>query len=342
MRQMVRLLAMPLMLGAVASLAAGLAFQNSPTLAAGALIVGYVLVLAGIMLSRFSRSVAIVAKRLSFFAWSVFASQVLLVATSIALLVFDVKNVTTWFIAYGLTLSLPFVCSIILSRRGKGAVDAGSGTDRATKRLGMRLLPSVIGEMALLRADRLLIPVFASYHQLGIYVVASTMAELASWPLLQYIDSYTPRWAAQFVHGTLSPLRLFLRTCVFSLCVSASVAMPVYFAIPLLFGSAFDESASLIPILSAATAFFGMSRVAIALATVANIAFWPTFINGAGVVSSLGFCALLIPHYGALGAAYASVISYGICAGFALVAVMRLSKSIRATTLRSATEPSEA
>ena len=145
---------------------------------------------------------------------------------------------------------------------GKGAVDAGSGTDRATKKLGMRLLPSVIGEMALLRADRLLIPVFASYHQLGIYVVASTMAELASWPLLQYIDSYTPRWAAQFVDGTLSPLRLFLRTCVFSLCVSASVAMPVYFAIPLLFGSAYDESASLIPILSAATAFFGMSRVA--------------------------------------------------------------------------------
>ena len=125
----------------------------------------------------------------------------------------------------------------------------------------------------------------------------------------------------------------FLRTCVFSLCVSASVAMPVYFAIPLLFGSAYDESASLIPILSAATAFFGMSRVAIALSTVANIAFWPTFINVAGVVSSLGFCALLIPHYGALGAAYASLISYGICAGFAFVAVMRLSKSIRATTL---------
>ena len=62
MRQMVRLLAMPLMVGAVASLAAGLAFQNSPTLAAGALIVGYVLVLAGIMLSRFSRSVSIAAK----------------------------------------------------------------------------------------------------------------------------------------------------------------------------------------------------------------------------------------------------------------------------------------
>ena len=55
MRQMVRLLAMPLMLGAVASLAAGLAFTNFPTLAAGALIVGYALVLAGIMLSRFSR-----------------------------------------------------------------------------------------------------------------------------------------------------------------------------------------------------------------------------------------------------------------------------------------------
>ena len=339
---MVRLLAMPLMLGAVASLAAGLAFQNSPTFAAGALIVGYVLVLAGIMLFRISRSVSIAANRPWFFAWCVFAYQVLLVATSIALLVFDVKNVTTWFIAYGLTQSLPFVCLIILSRRGKGAVDAGSGTDRATKKLGMRLLPSVIGEMALLRADRLLIPVFASYHQLGIYVVASTMAELAIWPLVQYIDSYTPRWAAQFVDGTLSPLRLFLRTCVFSLCVSASVAMPVYFAIPLLFGSAFDESASLIPILSAATAFFGISRVAIALATVANIAFWPTFINGAGVVSSLGFCALLIPHYGALGAAYACLISYGICAGFALVAVMRLSKSIKATTLRSATEPSEA
>jgi len=132
---MVRLLAMPLMLGAAASLAVGLAFQNSPTLAAGALIVGYVLVLAGIMLSRFSRSVAIAAKRPWFFAWPVFASQVLLVATSIPLLVFDVKNVTTWFIAYGLTYSLPSVCSIILSRRGKGAVDAGSGTDRATKKL---------------------------------------------------------------------------------------------------------------------------------------------------------------------------------------------------------------
>jgi O-antigen/teichoic acid export membrane protein len=203
----------------------------------------------------------------------------------------------------------------------------------------MRLLPSVIGEMALLRADRLLVPLLASYYQLGIYVVAATMTELASWPLLQYIDSQTRGWVTRFVQGTLSPWRIFAGTSIFSVCLSAAVAVPAYIAIPVLFGADYHEAQPLILILSIATALFGISRVAIGLATVAGVAHWPGWINGAGLVSSLAFCVLLIPRYGALGASYASLISYGVCAGLAIVAVARVSRLTGLQLSQSGREP---
>jgi O-antigen/teichoic acid export membrane protein len=325
-RQMISLLAMPLTLSLVVSVALGLAFHSSVEGKTAALVSGYVLVVTGIMLSRFDRSVAIAASSPWYFTGAVLASQISLIGTSVALLASHVANVTTWFLAYGLTMALPFVCSVLVSLHGKGALDLGAGTNRAARKLGMRLLPSVIGEMALLRADRLLIPLLASYYELGIYVVAATMTELASWPLLQYIDSQTRGWVTRFVQGTLSPWRVFASTSIFSVCLSAAVAIPAYIAIPLLFGSDYREAQALIPILSVATALFGISRVAIGLATVAGVAHWPGWINGAGLISSLASCVLLIPRYGALGASYASLISYGVCAGLALVAVARLSR----------------
>ena len=325
-RQMLSLLAMPLTLGLVLSVAVGLGFQSSVELQTAALGAGYVLVISGIMLSRFDRSVAIAANSPWYFAGAVLASQIMLIGASIALLISDVTDVTTWFLAYGLTLALPFVGAILLSLKGRGPHDLGSATNRAARKLGMRLVPSVVGEMALLRADRLLIPLLASYYQLGIYVVAATMTELASWPLLQYIDSQTRGWVSRFRQGTLSPWRVFAGASIFSVCLSAAVAIPAYIAILLLFGPDYREAQALIPILSIATALFGISRVAIGLATVAGVAHWPGWINAAGLVASMAFCVLLIPRYGALGASYASLVAYGVCAGLALVAVARIAK----------------
>jgi hypothetical protein len=338
-RQMISLLPMPLTLSLIFSVAVGLAFHSSGELEAAALVVGYILVVTGIMLSRFDRSAAIVATSPWYFTAAVLASQILLIGTSLALLISHVTSVTVWFLAYGLTLGLPFVCSVLLSLRGKGTLDVGAGTNRAARKLGMRLLPSVIGEMALLRADRLLVPLLASYYQLGIYVVAATMTELASWPLLQYVDSRTRGWVTRFVQGTLSPWRIFAGTSIFSVCLSAAVAVPAYIAIPVLFGADYHEAQTLIPVLSIATALFGISRVAIGLATVAGVAHWPGWINGAGLVSSLAFCVLLVPQYGALGASYASLISYGACAGLAIVAVARVSRLTGLQLSQSGREP---
>ena len=209
-RQMVSLMLMPMTLGLVTSVAVGLTFHGSPEVTTGALIAGYVLVITGNMVARFNRSVAITAGRPLYVATAVLVSQILLIGTSIALLLAKVTSVTTWFLAYGLTLTLPFACAIALALRGGASSEFDRQTSRATKKLGMQLLPSVTsGEMAILRADRLLIPLLASYYELGIYVVAATMAELASWPLQQYIDSHTPGWGLRLSQGTLSPLATF-------------------------------------------------------------------------------------------------------------------------------------
>ena len=54
--------------------------------------------------------------------------------------------------------------------------------------------------------------------------------------------------------------------------------------------------------------------------------------------TSLAFCVFLIPRFGALGAAYSSLISYGACAVLALFAVAKLSRLSTKAGIRDASE----
>jgi len=324
------LLRLPLVLALVTAVAAGLAFAAPTPMWTAALAAGYLLVITGNMMSRVSRSAAITAVHPWPFARAVLASQILLVAVSVALLVLRIDRLEVWFVAYGLTLALPFLCQLVAAGPNRSLDGREREQNRAARRLGLRLVPSQVGEMALLRADRLLIPLLSSYYQLGIYVVAATMAELASWPLSQYIDSHTPRWREEFEARTISPWRILRQTSIFSLLISVAVAVPAYLAIPLLFGSEYRAAAALIPLLSVATALFAVSRVVVALTTVADLTRWASLVNGAGVASSLGLCVLLVPRHGALGASYASLVAYGVCAVIGLGGVLRVAQELRA------------
>ena len=77
-------------------------------------------------------------------------------------------------------------------------------------------------------------------------------------------------------------------------------------------------------------ALFAVSRVVVALTTVADLTRWASLVNGAGVASSLGLCVLLIPRHGALGASYASLVAYGVCAVIGLGGVLRVAQELRA------------
>ncbi len=243
-----------------------------------------------------------------------------------------VDQLEVWLVAYRATLALPVLSPLVAAGSSRTLDSADLEQNRAARSLGLRLVPAQIGEMALLRADRLLIPLLSTYYQLGIYVVAATMAELSSWPLSQYIDSHTPRWREQFLARTLAPWRILLQTGTFALLASAAVALPAYLLIPPLFGNEYHAAAALIPLLSAATVLFSVSRVVVALTTVADLTRWASLLNGAGVAVSLLLSVLLIPHQGALGASNASLGAYGVCAVVGLGGVRKVGRRMRAAT----------
>lgn len=293
----------------------------------GSLIVFYLL---GNVCARLIRTGYIASASISPFVLVSTLTQAVLLSAAVILSVTATRNPDLWFVAYGGSgLIALFVTGYAVCRNRKGRVRKAE--ERSIRRDGLRLLPASFGNTAMLRSDRLLLPLLASNAQLGIYVVVATTMELASWPIQNWVDASLNRWRNR--DGTARPgtqivLYAALATCLLAILMGLASLL----LIRVVLGPAYAGSEALIAPLGLAAVVYAASRVQQGIMIAgghAKVVSWTEIIGMA--VSVIGY-VLLIPAFGAMGAAIASAVGYAAC--FLVGILFYRKRSAQVSTIR--------
>ncbi len=222
---------------------------------------------------------------------------------------------------------------IIIGRLGVAAVETGLNWHYGRRRLarpavflsplakrlirgGLVVTMATVASTIYLRIDQVMLHRMATDAALGQYVAAVRVSELfEAFPVAFASSLFT-----LLVISTVD-LPRFRRHLDFGYryMVLASVAVSIVFCtgarpvLGLLYGAKYSAAAPLLAILiwSEIPIFFGATLANGLLATgLQRIALWPTI---AGAVVNIGLNLYMIPHYGAWGASWATVIAYWTC-----------------------------
>jgi O-antigen/teichoic acid export membrane protein len=280
-----------------------------------ALVAGYVLVDAA---SLATRSIAIAAGRVRDFLHCRVIESVLLLALMAGLFLARTAQPAAWILAYLLACAVPTVGYVVVWLRRPGGT--APRNNRLVRREGLQLFPAALSNMAMLRSDRLALPVLASTSALGLYTSVATMTELLAWPLRAYADSRLGRWRAAHHDGALRTRPIMLITALYAVVAAPLVAGGLYLLIVPVFGAQYAPAKAVVLPLVAAAGLYAVSRVSLGLLIAKGHATLVSAAEIAGFVVSFAAYLLLIPGHGILGAAYGSLLGYGACLVFALAA----------------------
>lgn len=182
------------------------------------------------------------------------------------------------------------------------------------------LVPSSIGVIFALFADRVMIKEMLGFESVGVYGVAVRVASIltllsvgfqyAITPLIysRYKEPQTPANIAKLYHSYL----------VVAALLFLAVSLSATWIVSLVADEGFSGAANLIPILAAATIFASMHVFFPGL----NLASKTGVISGINIaiaVANLGLNYVLIKHFGAVGAAYATFLT--VFAGWLCISV---------------------
>lgn len=288
-------------------------------------VCGFGMLLLGNLMSRFYRSQSIISDSGSIFLLATLAGQIGLVALGGVLLAQQVDSVPYWILAYGATLCVPF---LIFLQRPKASDDGLSQTelDRA-KDLGLRMLPSSLIEMAMTKADKILLPLLSSFTVLGYYAIAVSLVDFAILPFRQFVDSRIPSWAAQHRAGTFKLSRTVAPVALLSVLLVSSTVAASYFAIPILFGLSYSPALTILPWLGVATYFHILTVLMAGIATAFAKSRPLLRMHATGIVCAIPLHFVLIPHLAANGAAMAQAIGYALSTAAGFILLWRGKKS---------------
>ena len=220
-------------------------------------------------------------------------------------------SVTTVAVAWVATYAAGAVLIFSAAARGIGFGRPSSSLLRESITFGIRAWLGSLGTIVNARADQILMGFITTEATLGIYAVAVNGAEV-----LLYVPEATATallpLAAQRSHerATEMTMRAFRRVAVVTITTvlaAAAIGPPLY---PVLFGAAFEPS--VVPFLVllpgavgyAASMVFSNGLVALSSPTLSSLG--PV----TSVVTGLTLDILLIPHFGATGAAIAATAAF--------------------------------
>ena len=293
------LLRLPMVMIVPLTVAFSLLFFGAATQAAIGGVLLACLVALG-MATRMRRASAILTHDATELLRAIATGQLLLLLSTFALYRLKVELPAVWLAAYvlaGLPVVLPYL-----------RIRADDSTDidvKAVRHAGLRFLPTAMAEIALLRSERLLLPILATYASLGVYVVVATVTELASWPGQQYADSKSPVWAKERPTGGVIWREFFVVFGVTGLLTSI-LGLGAWLAIEPLFGSAFSSGRSLVLPLGLAAIGTATYRLIFALAASVGDAVAGAFLTLCGFLSAAVLYPLAIGLHGVEGAAWGS------------------------------------
>lgn len=232
-------------------------------------------------------------------------SPVGLLAITPILYVTDTLTVTTAAaVGIGLgVLPLPLLLGLLPGARRPRA---DRGLMREALRFGLRAWPGALADLGNQRLDQLLMIPLLAPRELGLYVVATTVAVIGTAPAAAIATVVFPRIAAGALH-VLGPA--FRMTTLLLLATQGIIAVASPFVVPVAFGPSFEAAVPLILILLPAW-------MLIALAPLLAHALAGSGYPGAGSIAQiLGLVctviglAISLPTLGATGAAITSLVA---------------------------------
>lgn len=212
---------------------------------------------------------------------------------------------------------------------------------RQLLRYGFPVALSVVAGGIYQRIDQVMLHRMTGDKTLGPYVVAVQMAELFSALPVALMGSLFPALSkaagqADLFQHYLGISYRFLLTIVFGVCaILTPIAIPL---VLLFYGRQFESSAGLLIVLiwSEVPIFFG---VVISTGLVAaNLQRYLPVGTIIGALVNIGLNFMMIPRWGALGASWATVVSYSLASVF-LFLLFRRSRDLALQGLKIAIPP---
>jgi O-antigen/teichoic acid export membrane protein len=202
------------------------------------------------------------------------------------------------------------------------------GAWRADIGAGLPALVVYLGQAMTIRFDRILLGLLGSTGQVGLYSVAATMSEtlwLIPGSLAQVVFHRVA--SAQLPVRRLRAVRL--ANVALSLVGAGVLALLAPALVEAVFGEAFRGATAAMRVLLLAAVAVASYQVDITCVVASNGLRRASAITTAGFAAVLLLDLVLIPRAGLLGAAWASVVGYGLMAVLSCAAVRRLGAADR-------------
>jgi O-antigen/teichoic acid export membrane protein len=176
---------------------------------------------------------------------------------------------------------------------------------------GMRAQVGSFVMLLNLRLDFLLVSVITGPTVLGVYAIASRYAELVRVLTLAVTYVLYPRFAADFARKAVQTARSLIPTVGL---VTGAAIVPLWlaapFVIPLIYGEAFRPAISPAQIILFGFVLHGVAAVITALLYGLDRPGLNSIAMGIGLGATVVLDVVLIPQFGAVGAATASAVAY--------------------------------
>lgn len=247
------------------------------------------------------------------FAINTLASQCIIVAGAALLAALGQSDPVVWAGVY-LLATAPVVLLLLNAVRGYDRDSYPQPVERRTlRRHGVVLLPSEFSSTAMLRLDRLLLPLLSTSAELGLYVTVATVLEMSSWPIKQWVDVSLRGWSAAGDSRIKVVRRILVQSIGMLVALTLALGAAAYVIIVYFLPESYLPAVHVITPLGVGSVIFGLTRVQQGLLIARGNSGAVSVVEIIGIVVSLVMFFLLIPPFGMLGAAYGSIVGYVAC-----------------------------
>ncbi|WP_018296184.1 lipopolysaccharide biosynthesis protein [Corynebacterium lubricantis] len=252
------------------------------------------------------------------FGFNAITSQIIIILGALLLTLLNVSNSVLWLVVYVASGIPALILMWTAVRRGEEPNWPSEAETKALRRRGWVLLPSAFSNSAMTYADRLLLPILSSSAQLGLYVTVSTVIQMATWPVQQWVDASLRNWSKAMKEST-APIRgpilkLMGQSILLLIGFTVALSFATYLMILYVLPDAYMAAMNVIIPLAVSSVVFGITRVQQGILISLGAEGRVSLVELIGTAASLVAYLALIPSLGMLGAAYGSIVGYGVTA----------------------------
>lgn len=211
-------------------------------------------------------------------------------------------------------------CLILLRRRGAVALLPDWQCLSRSLGYGLKTLPGQLVQFFNYRLDLLMLALFWTNREVGVYSAAVFMAELVWYIPQAVITVLLPRVSAAGTaqQGLAMTARAIRHTVLWSVLSAVALAAVAPLLIGLLYGPAFADAVPALWVLLLGIAALAPGKLAVAHLAGDGHPQYYTYLALVGVGISVALNLALIPRFGIIGAAAASAAAYAVSGALAL------------------------